>query len=192
ERFLTEHRPTPPDIDLDIADNRRDEVIEYITKKYGADKVAQIITFGTMMARAAVRDVGRAMGVPYTKCDQISKMIPFGKQGFHMTLDKALDISTDLKNAYDRDPETKRILDIAKKLEGGARHASVHAAGIVITPTVLTDYMPLQKEPDGERVITQFDMYALDVNASGEKALGVVKLDLLGIRNLSILEAAVK
>lgn len=192
ERFLTAHRPTPPDIDLDIADNRRDEVIAYITQKYGQDKVAQIITFGTMMARAAVRDVGRAMGVPYAKCDQISKMIPFGKQGFHMTLDKALDLSTELKTAYDKDPETKRILDIAKKLEGGARHASVHAAGIVITPTNLTDYMPLQKEPDGDRVITQYDMYALDVNASGEKALGVVKLDLLGIRNLSTLEAAVK
>ncbi len=192
ERFLTAHRPTPPDIDLDIADNRRDEVISLITEKYGHDKVAQIITFGTMMARAAVRDVGRAMGVPYAKCDQISKMIPFGKQGFHMTLTKALDLSTELKTAYDKDPETKRILDIAKKLEGGARHASVHAAGIVITPTNLTDYMPLQKEPDGERVITQYDMYALDVNASGEKALGVVKLDLLGIRNLSILEAAVK
>src|SRR5690606_3565808 len=90
ERFLTEHRPTPPDIDLDIADNRRDEAIAYIVNKYGHDKVAQIITFGTMMARAAVRDVGRALGVAYAKCDQIAKMIPIGKQGFHMTLDKAL------------------------------------------------------------------------------------------------------
>ncbi len=185
ERFLTEYRPTPPDIDLDIADNRRDEAIEYITKKYGQDKVAQIITFGTMMARAAVRDVGRALGVPYSKCDQIAKMIPFGKQGFHMTLDKALELSPDLKSTYDRDPETKKILDIARKLEGGARHASVHAAGIVITPTNLTDYMPLQHEPDGEKIITQYDMYALDANANS-KALGVVKLDLLGIRNLSI------
>ncbi len=191
ERFLTEHRPAPPDIDLDIADNRRDETIEYITKRYGREKVAQIITFGTMMARAAIRDVGRALGVPYSKCDLIAKMIPLGKQGFHMTLDKALDINSDLKAVYDKDPETKRLLDIAKKLEGGARHASVHAAGIVITPTELTDYMPLQHEPDGERVITQFDMYALDVNANS-KAIGVVKLDLLGIRNLSILEAAVK
>jgi DNA polymerase III subunit alpha len=191
ERFLTEHRPTPPDIDLDIADNRRDETIEYITKKYGAEKVAQIITFGTMMARAAVRDVGRALGVPYGKCDQIAKMIPFGKQGFHMTLDKALELNADLKSAYDRDPETKQIIEIAKKLEGGARHASVHAAGIVITPTELTDYMALQHEPDGDRVITQYDMYALDVNANA-KAVGVVKLDLLGIRNLSILEAAVR
>lgn len=191
ERFLTEHRPTPPDIDLDIADNRRDEAIAYITKKYGADKVAQIITFGTMMARAAVRDVGRALGVPYAKCDLIAKMIPLGKQGFHMTLDKALDMNAELKATYDKDPETRRVLDIAKKLEGGARHASVHAAGIVITPTKLTDYMPLQHEPDGERVITQFDMYSLDVNANS-KAIGVVKLDLLGIRNLSILESAVR
>jgi DNA polymerase-3 subunit alpha len=190
ERFLTMHRPTPPDIDLDIADNRRDEVIEYITQAYGKDKVAQIITFGTMAARAAIRDVGRALGVPYSKCDQIAKMIPMGKQGFLMTLDKALGLSAELKEIYDHDPETKRVLDIAKKLEGCARHASMHAAGIVITPTALTDYMPLQKEPDGERIITEYDMYALDVNANS-KALGVVKLDLLGIRNLSILESAV-
>lgn len=191
ERFLTLHRPTPPDIDLDIADNRRDEVIEYITQKYGRDRVAQIITFGTMMARAAVRDVGRALGVSYSKCDQIAKMIPFGRQGFHMTLDKALEMNAELKEIYERDPETNRILTIAKKLEGCARHASVHAAGIVITPTALTDYMPLQREPDGERLITQYDMYSLDVNANS-KAIGVVKLDLLGIRNLSILESAVK
>ncbi|MDR3642896.1 MAG: DNA polymerase III subunit alpha [Candidatus Doudnabacteria bacterium] len=191
ERFLTMHRPTPPDIDLDIADNRRDEVVAYITQKYGRDKVAQIITFGTMMARAAVRDVGRALGVTYSKCDQIAKMIPLGKQGFHMTLDKALEMSPELKEIYARDPETRRILDIAKKMEGCARHASVHAAGIVITPTELTDYTPLQKEPDGEKIITQYDMYSLDVNTSGPKAVGVVKLDLLGIRNLSILETAV-
>jgi DNA polymerase-3 subunit alpha len=191
ERFLTEHRPTPPDIDLDIADNRRDEAIAYITKKYGETKVAQIITFGTMKARAAIRDVGRALGVPYSKCDQIAKMIPIGKQGFDMSIDKAVDLNTDLKMAYDKDPETRRVIEIAKKLEGGARHASIHAAGIVITPTDLIDYMPLQTEPDGDRVITQYDMYALDVNANS-KAIGVVKLDLLGIRNLSILEASVK
>ena len=192
ERFLTEHRPTPPDIDLDIADTHREETIAYITAKYGHDKVAQIITFGTMMARAAIRDVGRALGIAYGKCDQIAKMIPIGKQGFHMTLDKALDLNPDLKAAYERDPETKQILDIARKLEGCARHASVHAAGVVITPKALTEYMPLQHEPDGEKIITQYDMYALDINTSGPKALGVVKLDLLGIRNLSILESAVK
>lgn len=190
ERFLTMHRPTPPDIDLDIADNRRDEAISYITNRYGKEKVAQIITFGTMMARAAVRDVGRALGVSYSKCDRIAKMIPLGKQGFQMTIEKALGINKELKEVYEFDPETKHVIDIAKKLEGCARHASVHAAGLVITPTDLTDYMPLQKEPDGERIITQYDMYALDVNAN-TKAIGVVKMDLLGIRNLSILEAAV-
>jgi DNA polymerase III subunit alpha len=191
ERFLTEHRPTPPDIDLDIADNRRDEAIAYATNKYGKDKVAQIITFGKMMARAAVRDVGRALGVAYAKCDAIAKLIPMGKQGFEMTLDKAMTLNPEFKEVYDRDPETHRVVDIAKKLEGGARHASVHAAGIIITPTVLTDYMPLQFEPDGERIITQYDMYSLDVNASSN-AIGVIKMDLLGIRNLSILEAAVR
>src|SRR6185369_13488903 len=123
--------------------------------------------------------------------DQIAKMIPLGKQGFQMTLDKAIEMNSELKEIYQRDPDTTRIINIAKKLEENKRHASVHAAGIVITPTALTDYMPLQKEPDGDRIITQYDMYSLDVNANS-KAIGVVKLDLLGIRNLSILEAAVK
>ena len=191
ERFLTAHRPTPPDIDLDIADNRRDEAIAYTTEKFGKDKVAQIITFGKMLARAAVRDVGRALGVAYAKCDAIAKMIPLGKQGFEMTLDKAMGMNPELKEVYERDPETHRVLDIAKKLEGGARHASVHAAGIIITPTPLIDYMPLQYEPDGDRIITQYDMYGLDVNANSN-AIGVIKMDLLGIRNLSILEAAVR
>lgn len=191
ERFLTMFRPTPPDIDLDIADNRRDDIIGYITDKYGHDKVAQIITFGTMKARAAVRDVGRALAIPYSKCDRIAKMIPLGKQGFDMTIDAAIEISPELAEVYKRDTETKNIIDIAKKLEGGARHASVHAAGIVITPTKLTDYMPLQKEPDGDRLITQYDMYSLDVNANS-KAIGAVKIDLLGIRNLSILEEAIR
>lgn len=191
ERFLTLHRPTPPDIDLDIADNRRDEVIEWMTKEFGKEKVAQIITFGTMKARAAVRDVGRALGVSYGKCDRIAKMIPLGKQGFDMTLDRALEMNAELKQIYQQDPETNKILSIAKKLEGCARHASIHAAGIVITPEPLTQYMPLQREPDGNRMITQYDMYSLDVNAKSD-AVGVIKLDLLGIRNLSILEQAVK
>ncbi len=191
ERFLNPYRPTPPDIDLDISDNRRDEVIAWITNAYGHDKVAQIITFGTMMARAAVRDVGRALGVPYSKCDQIAKMIPIGKQGFHMTLEKAVEMNPELKQVYNQDPDTKMLIEIAKKLEGCARHASIHAAAIAITPTPLTEYCPLQKEPDGERLITQYDMYALDAGASS-KAIGVIKIDLLGIRNLSILEAAVQ
>jgi DNA polymerase-3 subunit alpha len=191
ERFLTMHRPTPPDIDLDIADNRRDDVIAYITQKYGRDKVAQIITFGTMKARAAIRDVGRALGVAYSKCDRIAKMVPLGKQGFDMTIDHAMSITPELKEIYERDAETHRVIDIAKRIEGGARHASVHAAGVVITPTDLTDYTPLQHEPDGEKIITQYDMYALDSNANG-KAIGVVKMDMLGIRNLAILEGALK
>lgn len=191
ERFLTAFRPTPPDIDLDISDSNRDEAIAWITERYGKDKVAQVITFGTMQARASVRDVGRALGISYGKCDRLAKLIPIGKQGFHMTLDKALATSPELKGAYDNDPEAKQILDVARKLEGNARHASIHAAAVVITPTSLTDYTPLQKEPGGERVITQYDMYSLDSNADS-KAIGVIKMDLLGIRNLSILAAAVK
>ena len=191
ERFLTKHRPTPPDIDLDIADDRRDEVIGWIGEKYGHDKVAQIITFGTMKARAVVRDVGRALAVPYGKCDRIAKMIPLGKQGFNMTLDKAMAQNPELKAIYETDEETKKIIDIAQKLEGCVRHASIHAAALAITPTPLTDYTPLQTEPDGNRLITQYDMYALDVGADSH-AIGVIKMDLLGIRNLSILEQAIR
>lgn len=191
ERFLTKHRPTPPDIDLDIADDRRDEVIAWMTEEYGHNKVAQIITFGTMKARAVVRDVGRALAISYGKCDRIAKMIPLGKQGFEMTLDKAIGLSEELKTIYETDEETRRIIDIARKLEGCVRHASIHAAGIIITPTPLIDNIPLQKESDGERMITQYDMYALDENMQSN-AIGAIKLDLLGIRNLSILEKAVK
>ncbi len=191
ERFLTVYRPTPPDVDLDISDKRRDEAIAWITQRYGPDKVAQVITFGTMMARAAVRDAGRALGVPYGKCDRIAKMIPIGKQGFHMTLDKALDMNPELNEIYTKDPETKQVINIARRIEGCARHASIHAAALAITPTPLTDYMPLQQEPDGQRLITQYDMYSLDVGADS-RAIGVVKMDLLGIRNLSILEEAVR
>src|SRR5450759_4688044 len=124
-------RPSPPDMELDFADNRRDEVIEYVTQKYGRDKVAQIITFGTMEARGSVRDAGRALGMPYAQPDRISKMIPVGWQGHHMTIDLALAQSQDLKTAYNTEPETRRLLDLAKKLNGVARHASVHAAGVV-------------------------------------------------------------
>ncbi len=184
ERFLNPMRPSPPDIDMDFADNRRDDVIKYVTDKYGSDRVAQIVTFGTMMARAAIRDIGRALGVPYSKCDKIAKMVPFGKYGFHMTLEKALELSSELKEAFDKDPETNRLLNLALKVEGSARHASVHAAGIVISPTALTDYTPLQKDQD-EKIITQYDMYSIET-------AGLVKMDFLGIRNLSILGNAVE
>lgn len=188
ERFLNPDRPSPPDIDLDFADDRRDEVIAYVTEKYGSDKVAQIITFGTMEARAAVRDVGRALGMPYSQPDRIAKMIPPGAQGFSMTIDKALKAAPELKQAYTQEPETKRLLDLAKKLEGVSRHASVHAAGIVISDKPLTSYTPLQKETKGDRIITQYDMYCLDLNAADGKAVGLLKMDLLGLRNLTILE----
>ena len=185
ERFLNPQRPSPPDIDLDFADNRRDEVIAYVTDKYGDDKVAQIITFGTMEARAAVRDAGRALGMPYSQPDRIAKLIPFGAQGFGMTIAKALELSPDLKAAYQNEPETKRLLDVSRKLEGVARHASVHAAGVVIADKPLVEYTPLQKETKGEKIVTQYDMYTV-----GEDGIGLLKMDFLGLRNLSIIEAA--
>ena len=185
ERFLNPFRPSPPDIDLDFADDRRDEVIAYVTKKYGADKVAQIITFGTMEARGAVRDGGRALGMPYSGPDRISKMIPPGFQGSAMTIDKAILQSPDLGRAYQTEPETKRLLDVARKLEGVARHASVHAAGVVISDKAIVEYTPLQKESKGERIITQYDMYTV-----GEDGVGLLKMDFLGLRNLTILSQA--
>lgn len=185
ERFLNPFRPTPPDIDLDFADDRRDEVIAYVTAKYGADRVAQIITFGTMEARGAVRDSGRALGMPYAGPDRISKMIPPGFQGSSMTIEKAIAQSPDLSRAYETEPETKRLLDVARKLEGVARHASVHAAGVVIADKPIVEYTPLQKESKGERIITQYDMYTV-----GEDGVGLLKMDFLGLRNLTIITQA--
>ncbi len=185
ERFLNPFRPSPPDIDLDFADDRRDEVIAYVTARYGADKVAQIITFGTMEARGAVRDAGRALGMPYAGPDRISKMIPPGFQGSAMTIDKAIAQSPDLSHAYQTEPETKRLLDVARKLEGVARHASVHAAGVVISDKPIVEYTPIQKESKGERIITQYDMYTV-----GEDGVGLLKMDFLGLRNLTILTQA--
>ena len=187
ERFLNPLRPSAPDIDLDFADTRREEVIAYVTKKYGADKVAQIITFGTMEAKGAVRDVGRVMGMPYAGPDRISKMIPPGWQGHAMTLDNALSQSPDLNRAYQSEPETKRLLDMAKKLEGVSRHSSVHAAGVVIADKPLTEYTPLQRETNGEKVVTQYDMYTV-----GEDGVGLLKMDFLGLRNLTIIEECLK
>ncbi len=186
ERFLNPFRPSLPDIDMDFADNRRDEVIAYAKKKYGYDKVANIATFGTMMARGAVRDVTRVLDLPYEFGDKISKMIPFGAQGFPMTIDKALREVPELKNIYETNADAKKVLDLAKKVEGCARHVSIHAAGVVISPTPLTDFTPLQKDPKGQRnIITQYEMHAVE-------DAGLVKMDFLGIRNLSILGDAVK
>lgn len=188
ERFLNPLRPSAPDIDLDFADTRREEVIEYVTQKYGEDKVAQIITFGTMEAKGSVRDVGRALGMPYAGPDRISKMIPLGWQGHAMTLDTALEQSPDLKRAYLQEAETKRLIDLSKKIEGVVRHASVHAAGVVIADKPLTDYVPIQKEPSGgEKIVTQYDMYTV-----GEDGVGLLKMDFLGLRNLTIIEESLK
>lgn len=187
ERFLNPLRPSAPDIDLDFADTRREEVIQYVTEKYGKEKVAQIITFGTMEARGSVRDTGRALGMPYAGPDRISKMIPPGWQGHAMTIETALQQSPDLKRAYDSEPETKRLLDLAKKLEGVARHASVHAAGVVIADKPLTEYTPLQRETNGEKIVTQYDMYTV-----GEDGVGLLKMDFLGLRNLTIIEECLK
>lgn len=186
ERFLNPERPSAPDIDMDYADNRRDEMLEYAKQKYGADKVAQIGTFGTMMARGAVRDVARALGYPYGVGDKISKLIPMGSQGFPMTIDRAMEMVPELKKMYKEEKETKEIIDLAKKMEGCVRHISVHAAGVVIAPTPLTDYTPLQYDPKGGKLITQYDMYSIDENTAG-----LLKFDFLGIRNLAILGDAV-
>lgn len=185
ERFLNPFRPSPPDIDCDFADDRRDEMIAYATKKYGDDKVAQIITFGTMMARGAVRDVGRALGYSYTFCDQVAKLIPAGAQGFQVTIANAMDKEPDLKKMYQENDQVHRLLDLAQKIEGCARHTSIHAAGVVISPTALTDFTPIQRETGGERIVTQYEMHTVE-------AAGLLKMDFLGIRNLSIMGHAVE
>lgn len=184
ERFLNPERPSAPDIDMDFADNRRDEVIRYAKEKYGEDKVAQIGTFGTMMARAAVRDVARALGYPYGTGDKIAKLIPIGSQGFPMTIEHAMEIEKDLKSLYKNDKDAKEILDLAQKIEGCVRHISVHAAGVVISPTPLTDFIPLQNDPKGGNIITQYNMHAIE-------DAGLLKFDFLGIKNLAILSDAV-
>ncbi|MHB9020057.1 MAG: DNA polymerase III subunit alpha [Minisyncoccota bacterium] len=187
ERFLNPERPSAPDIDMDFADNRRDEVIEYARRKYGDDHVAQIGTFGTMMARAAVRDVARALGHAYSTGDRIAKLIPMGSQGFPMTIDKALELEPDLKVIYDEDDDARETIDFAKRIEGCVRHVGVHAAGVVISPTPLTEWTPLQPDPKGTgKTITQYDMYSV-----GEDGVGLTKFDFLGIKNLAILSDAI-
>jgi DNA polymerase-3 subunit alpha len=184
ERFLNPERPSAPDIDMDFADNRRDEVIEYARKKYGEAHVAQIGTFGTMLARGVVRDVARALGYAYSVGDAIAKAIPFGSQGFPMTLERALEENAELAKMYINEPNVKEVIDLGKKIEGCARHISVHAAGVVISPGPLSSYVPLQKDPKGGKIITQYDMYSIE-------DAGLLKFDFLGIRNLAILAHSV-
>ena len=189
ERFLNPERPSAPDIDMDIADNRRDQLIEYARQKYGDDHVIQIGTFGTMMARAAVRDVARALGHPYAVGDQIAKIIPFGKQGFPVTIDGSLKDVPELKELYDNDAEAREVLDLARKIEGNARHVGVHAAGVVIAPDSVTKFAPIQPDPKGGKTITQYDMYSICDEYGG---VGLLKFDFLGLTNLSVLADSVK
>ncbi len=184
ERFLNPERPSPPDIDVDIADVARDRVISYVSDKYGADKVAQVITFGTMEARAAIRDIGRVLGLPYSEPDKIAKMIPVG-----YSIDESLTNVFELQEIY-KEPKYHELLDLAKKVEGSARHASVHAAAVIIADKPLIEYTPLQNDNKGNGVTTQYDMYALDLNVK-EDAIGLLKMDFLGLRNLTTLQNAV-
>lgn len=181
ERFLNPERVTMPDIDIDFSDLRRDEVIAYVADKYGSAHVAQIITFGTMAARAAVRDVGRALGVPFGEVDKVAKLIP-GNLG--MTIERAMKESPDLKGLYDSQPRIHGLLDMAMKVEGMPRHASTHAAGVVISRDPLTDAVPLQTGSEGA-ALTQYSMENLE-------AIGLLKMDFLGLRTLSIIERCMK
>ena len=187
ERFLNPFRPSPPDIDLDIADNKRSEVIDYITERFGKKKVAQIGTLGTMMARAAVRDTARGLGYSYMNGDRIAKLIPLGVQGAPMYIDTALAEVPELKELYKTNETAQHIITVAKKIEGNARHLSVHAAGVVIAPDRVVHYTPLERDPKGvsKRPITQYNMHAVE-------DAGLLKFDILGLTNLAILADALR
>ena len=180
ERFLNPERVSMPDFDIDFSDERRDEIIGYVVDKYGADHVAQIVTFGTMAARGALRDVGRALNIPYNKVDQVAKLVPLS---LGMTLDTAMKQSKELREKVEADPQVKELWDMARKVEGMPRHASTHAAGVVITDKPVMDYVPLSKNDDA--VVTQYTMTAIE-------ELGLLKMDFLGLRNLSVIDHAQK
>ena len=181
ERFLNPERVSMPDIDVDFCVNRRGEVIDYVNRLYGSDHVAQIVTFGTMAARAAVRDVGRVLNVSYADTDAVAKQVPSGPGALNMTLDEALKLSKPLREMYESDETVKRLIDTAKALEGMPRHASTHAAGVVITERPVYEYVPLAK--NDESVVCQYTMTTLE-------ELGLLKMDFLGLRNLTVLEDA--
>ncbi|MCD8484698.1 DNA polymerase III subunit alpha [Candidatus Woesebacteria bacterium] len=185
ERFLNPERPSPPDVDVDFADTRREEVIEYVTNKYGADRVANVITFGKMEARVAIRDIGRVLGMDYSDPDKIAKLIPQG-----MRLGEAIEEVPELKQ-YSELPKYSKLFELALKVEGSIRHSSVHAAAVIVTDDDITNYCPVQQDPNG-KIVTQYDMYVLDANVSGDDAIGLLKFDFLGLRNLSILGEAVE
>ena len=183
ERFLNPERVSMPDIDIDFCPRRRQEVIDYVKGKYDEDHVAQIVTFGTMAARGSVRDVGRVLGVPYGEVDALAKLIPSGPGALHITLEDALRLSKQLKDAYDENPTTKKLIDTAMAIEGMPRNTSTHAAGVVITRRPVVDYVPLAAN-DGQPV-TQYVMTTLE-------ELGLLKMDFLGLRNLTVLDDAAK
>ena len=180
ERFLNPERVSMPDFDIDFCKERRGEVIDYVVRKYGDDHVAQIISFGTMAARGAIRDVGRALAIPYATVDVIAKLVPME---LNITIEKALKISSELNKRYSEDEQTKNLLDIAMSIEGMPRHATMHAAGVVITDKPVSDYVPLSKNDDN--VVTQFTMTTLE-------ELGLLKMDFLGLRNLTVIDDAEK
>ena len=183
ERFLNPERVSMPDIDMDFGDTRRGEVVDYVRRKYGDDHVAQIVTFGTMAARGVIRDVGRVMNMPYADVDVIAKQVPAGPGALHITLDDALRLSKPLREQYETDEQVKKLIDTAKALEGMPRHASTHAAGVVITKRPVYEYVPLAKNDDA--VVCQYVMTTLE-------ELGLLKMDFLGLRNLTVLDDAVK
>ena len=180
ERFLNPERVSMPDIDMDFGDTRRGEVVDYVRRKYGDDHVAQIVTFGTMAARGVIRDVGRALNMTYAECDVIAKLVP---GALHITLDDALRLSKELRDKYEQDERVKKLIDTAKSLEGMPRHASTHAAGVVITQDPVVTYVPLAR--NDETIVCQYTMVTLE-------ELGLLKMDFLGLRNLTILDDAVK
>ena len=181
ERFLNPERVSMPDIDIDFCFERRQEVIDYVVEKYGKDRVVQIITFGTMAARGVIRDVGRALNMPYAQVDGIAKMIP---NELNITINKALEINREFKNLYEENPDTKSLIDMAKRLEGLPRHASMHAAGVIICQNAADEYVPLSRASDGS-ITTQFTMTTLE-------ELGLLKMDFLGLRTLTVIQKAVQ
>jgi DNA polymerase-3 subunit alpha len=181
ERFLNPERVSMPDIDIDFCFERRQEVIDYVVRKYGKDRVVQIVTFGTMAARGVIRDVGRVMDLPYALCDTIAKMVP---QELNITIDKALHMSQELRTMYENDAQVHELIDMSKRLEGLPRHTSMHAAGVVISQKAVDEYVPLSRASDGT-ITTQFTMTTLE-------ELGLLKMDFLGLRTLTVIQNAVR
>lgn len=181
ERFLNPERVSMPDIDVDFCFERRQEVIDYVVEKYGKDQVVQIVTFGTMAARGVIKDVGRVMDVPYVQCDTIAKMIP---QELNITIDKAMKANPELKKIYETDETVRKLIDMSRRLEGLPRHTSMHAAGVVISQKPVMEYVPLSRGSDGS-LVTQFTMTTLE-------ELGLLKMDFLGLRTLTVIQNAEK